>query len=255
LTPAVEWLIAGGAAVAAGAVNAVAGGGTLITFPTLTALGVPAVSANITNTVALCPGYLGGALAQRAELKGQQARARKLLLAAAVGGLLGSILLVLTSESVFEALVPWLILGATALLALQDRLRVWLRIGVRRREGGAVHDPVWLPLPIFACAIYGGYFGAGLGIMLLAVLGLCLHERLNRLNALKQVLSLVINVVAALFFVLSGKVYWGFALVMAAGALVGGHLGGSVAHRLDPKALRAVVVVLGTIVGVVYLVR
>src|SRR5207344_1539251 len=113
----------------------------------LTALGVPAVSANITNTVALCPGYLGGALAQRAELEGQRARARKLLLAAAVGGLLGSILLVLTSESVFEALVPWLILGATALLALQDRLRVWLRIGVARKEGDTVHDPVWLPLP------------------------------------------------------------------------------------------------------------
>ena len=248
-------MIAGGAAVAAGAVNAVAGGGTLITFPTLTALGVPAVSANITNTVALCPGYLGGALAQRTELEGQQARARRLLLAAALGGLLGSILLVQTSESVFEALVPWLILGATALLALQDRLRVWFRIGVARNEAGTVSRPGLVAPPVFACAIYGGYFGAGLGIMLLAVLGLCIHERLNRLNALKQVLSLVINVVAALFFVFSGKVYWGFALVMAVGALVGGHLGGSVAHRLDPKVLRAVVVVLGTIVGVVYLVR
>ena len=217
---------------------------------------MPAVSANITNTVALCPGYLGGALAQRTELEGQQARARKLLLAAAVGGLLGSILLVLTSESVFESL------GAVADPRRDGAAgppgsppRLAPHRGGAQRGAAPCTTRVWLPLPVFACAIYGGYFGAGLGIMLLAVLGLCIHERLNRLNALKQVLSLVINVVAALFFVFSGKVYWGFALVMAVGALVGGHLGGSVAHRLDPKALRAVVVVLGTIVGVVYLVR
>jgi uncharacterized membrane protein YfcA len=271
----IEWLLAGLAAVVAGAVNAVAGGGTLITFPTLTALGVPTVSANVTNTVALCPGYFGGAYAQRADLVGQRGRMRRLLGVAALGGLAGSVLLVISSESLFRALVPYLILGATALLALQDRLRVWLRIGVPSApavegvdaaegvdgvEAGPPiapvrRDPPWLPVPVFVVAVYGGYFGAGLGIMLLAILGLVIHESLNRLNALKQVLSLVINVVAAVFFVFSGKVYWGFALAMAVGSLVGGNLGGRVAHRLDPKALRVVVVIFGTVVGIVYLVR
>ncbi len=257
MQPGAEWLIAGVAAVIAGAINAVAGGGTLVSFPTLLALGVPPVSANITNTVALCPGYLGGAIAQRSELVGQRDRVRRLLVAAAAGGLGGSILLVLTSDKVFRELVPWLILLATFLLAFQDRIRRWLPSGSSAGESAPYPnhtDPAWLPLPVFLTAIYGGYFGAGLGIMLLAVLGLALHERLNRLNALKQVLALVINVVAALFFVFTGKVYWGFAVVMAVGSLLGGNLGGRLAHRLDPQVLRAVVVVFGTAVGVYYLV-
>jgi uncharacterized membrane protein YfcA len=175
------------------------------------------------------------------------------------------VLLVLTSDKVFRELVPWLILLATFLLAFQDRLRRLLRIGVPAQPadgvadaafGGAAlrPDPAWLPIPVFFTAVYGGYFGAGLGIMLLAVLGLVIHERLNRLNALKQVLSLVINLVAAGFFVFTGKVYWGFALAMAVGALVGGNLGGRMAHRLRPDVLRAVVVVFGTAVGIWYLV-
>jgi uncharacterized membrane protein YfcA len=251
-------LLAGGAAAVAGAINAVAGGGTLVSFPTLLALGVPPVSANVTNTVALCPGYLGGALAQRSELAGQRARVRRLLVAAGTGGLAGSILLVVTSDELFRELVPWLILLATALLAFQDRLRRLFRIGVTPGNKDAPvassTDPSWLPIPVFVTAIYGGYFGAGLGIMLLAVLGLVIHESITRLNALKQVLALVINVVAAAFFVVSGKVYWGFAAAMAVGSLVGGHLGGRLAHRLDPKLLRIVVVAFGTVIGVVYLV-
>ena len=147
---------------------------------------------------------------------------------------------------------------ATLLLALQDRLRRWLRIGVPaaspRHVPRTAHDPTWLPVPVFATAIYGGYFGAGLGIMLLAVLGLFLHEPLNRLNALKQVLSFVINVVAAVFFVFTGKVYWGFALAMAVGSLIGGHFGGRLAGWLDPRTLRAVVVVFGMAVAIYYFV-
>ena len=250
-----DWVLAGLAATAAGGINAVAGGGTLVSFPALLALGVPPVSANITNTVALCPGYLGGAMAQRPGLEGQRQRVRRLLLAAALGGLAGSILLVVTSDKLFKDLIPWLILLATLLLALQDRLRRWLRIGApvtSTGEPGPAHDPAWLPAPVFLTAIYGGYFGAGLGIMLLAVLGLVLHEPLNRLNALKQVLSLVINVVAALFFVFTGKVLWGFALAMAFGSLVGGHFGGRLAGWLDPKTLRAVVVVFGLAVSAYY---
>lgn len=252
----VDWVLAGLAATAAGGINAVAGGGTLVSFPALLALGVPPVSANITNTVALCPGYLGGAVAQRPALEGQHQRVRRLLLAAALGGLSGSVLLVITSDKLFKALIPWLILVATLLLALQDRLRRWLRIGVPTSAGPPTpaHDPRWMPLPIFVTAIYGGYFGAGLGIMLLAVLGLVLHEPLNRLNALKQVLSLVINVVAAVFFVFTGKVLWGFALAMAVGALIGGNLGGRLAGWLDPKTLRAVVVVFGLAVSAYYFV-
>jgi hypothetical protein len=258
VTHPIDWLLAGAAAVAAGAINAVAGGGTLVSFPTLLALGVPPVSANITNTVALCPGYLGGALAQRPGLSGQRPRVRRLLPAAALGGLTGSVLLVVTSDKLFSSLVPWLILVATLLLALQDRLRQWLRIGVPvAGEDGmpaVAHDPMWLLVPIYVAAIYGGYFGAGLGIMLLAVLGLVLHEPLSRLNALKQVLSLAINVVAALFFVFSGKVVWGFAVAMAIGSLVGGHFGGRLAGWLDPRTLRAIVVVFGTAVSIYYFV-
>jgi uncharacterized membrane protein YfcA len=236
-------LAAGAGGFAAGAINAVAGGGTLVSFPVLVGLGVPAVSANVTNTVALCPGYLGGAASQRRNLVGQEHRVRPLLLVSGAGGLAGSILLVLTSEAVFRSLVPYLILFACALLALQDLLRRW----VQPVATGA--HPL-LVVSVFAAAVYGGYFGAGLGIMLLAVLGLFIDDTLTRLNVVKQALSLVVNVVAATFFLFSGKVIWSFAAVMAVTSLAGGAMGGVIAGRLDPRLLRAVVVVFGVAVAV-----
>jgi len=254
VSSALEWLVAGIAALGAGSVNAVAGGGTLITFPTLVALGLPSVTANVTNAVALCPGYFGGTLAQRRSLAGQRARVRRIAGAAAAGALLGSILLLVSSDELFSALVPFLILGATALLALQDRIRTWLG-RVPPTPGAALVDPPALGVLVFVAGVYGGYFGAGLGIMLLAVLGVVLHEPLPRVNALKQVVSLIVNLVAAGLFVLSGKVAWGFAAAMAVGSLAGGQLGGALAERVRPAVLKALVVVVGLVVGVVYLVR
>ena len=236
---------AGGAGLAAGLINAVAGGGTLVSFPVLVALGVPSVSANITNTVALCPGYLGGAAAQRHHVVENRDRLRSLLPAAAAGGLTGSVLLLISPERLFRNLVPYLILLACALLAGQSLLKKWLGASGEARQGSPV-----LLVAVFLCSVYGGYFGAGLGIMLLAVLGLALHDPLTRLNALKQVLSFVINILAALFFLFSGKVYWVYAAVMAVTSLVGGHLGGRLVGRMNPVVMRVVVVAFGLIAAV-----
>lgn len=252
-----EYLAAAGAAVLSGMMNALVGGGTLITFPMLVALGVPPVSANMTNTVALCPGYFGGAWAQREGLKGQRHRLPVLLTAGALGGLAGALLLRVTSDDALRRAVPALLALATLLLALQPKLRGWLGAHAASAERP---DAVWLAPVIGLVAVYGGFFGAGLGVMLLAVLGLGVHEPLNRSNVLKQVLSLTINVVAALFFVFSGpgsdnRVWWGLAAVMAVGCLLGGALGGRLAERLDADRFRIVVVFVGAAVAVTYAVR
>jgi uncharacterized membrane protein YfcA len=246
-----DHIIAAVAAAAAGAVNAIAGGGTLISFPTLIALGASRVSANVTNTVALCPGYFGGAVAQRDALPGQRARIVRLSIAAGLGGLTGSVLLLATGEAAFTKLVPWLILLACALLGGQNYIRSWLRIGTHPH-----HAPSFLAvLAIFVVSIYGGYFGAGLGIALLAVLGLVIDETLPRLNALKQVLALVINVVAACFFARSGEVIWSLAAVMAPASLLGGIAGGKLVTRIRPEVLRGAVVTYGTVLALYYLLR
>lgn len=232
--------------------NALVGGGTLITFPTLVALGVPPVAANMTNTVALCPGYFGGTWAQREGLQGQRHRLPVLLTAGALGGLGGALLLRFTSDDGLRMAVPALLAAATLLLALQPKLRGWLG---RHAATAERPDAVWLAPVVGLAAVYGGFFGAGLGVMLLAVLGLGVHEPLNRSNVLKQILSLVINVVAALFFVFSGTVWWGLAGVMAVGSLLGGSLGGRLADRLNPEKFRLVVVVVGAAVAITYAVR
>ena len=242
------------AAMAAGMINALAGGGTLITFPMLTAVGIPAVMANVTNTVALCPGYLGATFAQAKDLQGQKARMWLLMPAGVVGGVIGGLLLLNTGEKLFRDLVPFLILLASALLALQDPLRAWLA----RRAGQAGARPVsdkWASLPVGVAAIYGGYFGAGLSVIVLAVLGLLLDDSLTRLNALKQSISFSINIAAAVVFIFSGQVVWPAALVMAVGALAGGALGGKLAGRIHPTTLRWTVVVIGVIIAIVYWLR
>lgn len=243
------------AAVAAGAVNALAGGGTLITFPALMAVGVPAVVANVTNTVALLPGYLGGTWAQRADLQGQSQRLRTLLPAALLGGLVGGLLLLLSGERLFRALVPYLILFASLLLAVQDEIRKRVFSPSREADPPARSREALAIFPVFLAAIYGGYFGAGLSVILLAVLGLVLEDTLTRLNALKQGLSLATNLTAALYFIFSGRVLWPAALVMAGGALLGGMLGGFLAGRVKPIVLRWLVVTIGIIVAIIYFVR
>ena len=242
--------LAGAGAVAAGTVNAIAGGGTLITFPLLTAIGVPSVRANATNTIALCPGYVAGTYAQRADLAGLGASIRSKAVAATLGGLSGSILLVSSSESAFDVAVPFLVLLATVLLAIQDRLRAWV---VGRHNQGS-HATIGL-IALFLTAVYGGYFGAGLGIMLVAVLGVFSDLSFTRLNAMKQALAILINISAAIFLSFSGKAEWSLIAVMAPAAMLGGAMGGRLARVLPAQRLRTGVIVLGLIVSIIYFVR
>jgi len=241
------------AALAAGAVNALAGGGTLITFPMLTAVGIPAVAANITNTVALCPGYFGGTLAQWNDLRGQKKRLWLIVPASIVGGVLGGFLLLQTGEKLFKDLVPYLILLASGLLAIQDPIRAWLVRRMGEGHGAKLEKLTWLPVGL--ASIYGGYFGAGLSVIVLSALGLTLEDSLTRLNALKQAVAFSVNVAAAIFFIFSGQVVWSAALVMAAGALIGGVLGGKLAGRIKPSTLRWTGVTIGVIVSIIYFVR
>lgn len=217
----VELGIAFLAAMAAGLINAVAGGGTLVSFPALVALGLSPLSANVTNTIALCPGYLGGIYAQREGLPGQRRRLAVLLPLSIAGGIAGGLLLIRTGETSFALAVPYLILFASLLLAVQVPLRRWLRA----RGGGAGPGIVGRAGPLallFLAAVYGGYFGAGASVIVIAVLGLIYDDSLARLNVLKQALSFSVNLSAAAYFALSGLADWPFALVMGAGAIAGG---------------------------------
>ncbi len=249
-----DFLFIGLAALAAGAINALAGGGTLITFPVLIAVGVPAVASNVTNTVALLPGYLGGTLAQWKDLKEQSARLWYILPASVFGGLLGGILLLYSGEKVFRQIVPYLILLASILLAVQDPVRKWLVRRAEKHSEGKVSD-LWSTLPIGLAAIYGGYFGAGLSVIVLAALGLTMDESLTKLNALKQGIAFSVNVAAAVFFVFSGLVVWQVVLVMAVCALLGGWLGGKLAGSVQPATLRWMVVTIGVVVAIIYIAR
>jgi uncharacterized protein len=240
--------------VASGAMNAIAGGGTLITFPLLTTFGIPAVTASMTNTVALCPGYMSATLAQSCDLRGQTKRLWLILPVITIGGIAGGILLLKTGEQLFRAIVPYLILFASGLLAVQDWLRKWLN---RRMEaiGPIISHEVRAVLLLIPVSIYCGYFGAGAGVIILAVLGLVIDDSLNRLNALKQAISFVSNIAAATYFILTKEIIWPAALMMAVGAIIGGNLGGRLASRIHPATLRWIVVSIGVIIATIYLIR
>lgn len=242
--------LVGVAALAGGVVNAIAGGGSLITFPVLVALGLPAVTASVTNTVAMCPGYFGATLAQRRDLVGQRGRAIRILPAGALGGVVGALLLLRTGEAAFDVVVPFLLVFAAVLLAVQHRLRAWLVAGDRPRISER-----WAALPVGLAAIYGGYFGAGMGVIALAALALVLDDTLIRVNALKQTVSLVVNVAAAVVFVFSDRIDVPTVAVMAVGSLVGGSLGGVIASRVPVEVLRWTVVAIGLGVAAVYFAR
>jgi uncharacterized membrane protein YfcA len=252
ITP-LHFLIAAVAAVAAGAVNAIAGGGTLITFPLLIFLGIPAVTANVTNTVALCPGYFGGTLAQMNDLQGQKDRLWLVVPTSIVGGVLGGFLLLQTGERLFRELVPYLILLASILLAIQDPVRAWLVRRMGESHSASLEKLSWLPVGL--ASVYGGYFGAGLSVIVLSALGLTLEDTLTRLNALKQAVAFTVNIAAAIFFLFSGQVIWSVALIMAIGALIGGVLGGKLAGYIKPSTLRWTVVVIGIVISIIYFVR
>ncbi len=242
------------AAVSAGVVNAVAGGGSLISFPSLVAAGYAAKTANVTNTVALWPGHVGGSFAYRDELRRQRGRVAALLVPAVLGAVAGSAILLSTPGKAFEAIVPFLILFACGLMLLQERLAAFAATH-RLHSRGDDHIPWPLHAAMFVLAVYGAYFGAGLGILTMAVLGILLPDDIQHSNALKGMLALVINAVAAAYFALFGPVEWGPAALMAGGALAGGYLGVGVSRRLGPVWLRRAVITFGAIVAGVLFAR
>jgi uncharacterized membrane protein YfcA len=258
LEPAQVLLLAA-AALVAGAVNAVAGGGSLLSFPALLAVGYPALTANVTNSVALTPGYFGGTLGYRRELAGQRGRILALGATSTVGAVVGAALLLVSSAALFERIVPWLIFLACGLLAAQPRLARLVR-GERRAGSGGRRDPAGrtgldghtaaLFAAQFLAAVYGAYFGAGVGIMMLAILGIFVADTLQRLNALKGLLSLLVAVIAAIAFALLADVGWVAVGVMAAASLIGGQLGVVLARRLNDRVLRWLVIAFGAAVGV-----
>ncbi|NMC52649.1 MAG: sulfite exporter TauE/SafE family protein [Chloroflexi bacterium] len=250
-----QYLLVGLAALAAGAVNALAGGGTLITFPILTAVGIPAVAANVTNTVALCPGYFGATWAQWKEIKEQRGRAALLLPVSALGGIIGGLLLINTGERVFRDLVPYLILLASLLLAVGEPLKAWLARRASQRPSSPRSHHLWSAGLVLLAAIYGGYFGAGLSVIVLAVLGLVLTDSLTRLNAIKQAIAFSVNIAAAIYFLFSGSVVWQVVLLMSICSLTGGALGGKLAGRIPAPTLRWTVVGIGVAVSVIYFLR
>ncbi len=236
-----------GAGLVAGAMNAVAGGGTLITFPTLIWTGLSAISANATNTVALVPGALAGAWGYRREMREGKRQYYWLLLPSSLGGLLGGILLRYTPPATFAALVPWLILFAVVLFACQEPIQRSLRKG-RPLLPEADTSRQWLLMALgtqFLTGIYGGYFGAGMGIMMLATLSVLGFANIHHMNGMKNLLGMTINLVAALYFIFVGLVHWPEALVMAVGAIVGGYGGAGLARKLGAKFVRWTVIIIG----------
>ena len=234
------------AGVAAGTINAVVGSGTLITFPTLLAFGVPPVTANVSNTIGLVPGSVASAFGYRRELRGpaQRARLKRLLSASGGGGLVGGLLL-LWAPGAFETVVPVLIALGVVLVLAGPRISAWV---ARRHEavGGLPEGGAWWVWPgMFLCGVYGGYFGAAQGVLMMAVLGIGIDEALQRLNGLKNALAALVNAVSGLLFIVVADVDWLIVLLIGLGATVGGLLGSSVGRRLPAGVLRAFIVVVG----------
>lgn len=241
------------AAFAAGTINAVAGGGSLVSFPALVAAGYSSKVANVTNTVALWPGYVGGSIGYAAQLSDQRRRILILTVPSILGAVAGSAILLTTSEASFDRIVPFLILFAAGLMAAQPRLSTW--VTQHRPEGADGKTPLELIAAVFVLAIYGAYFGAGLGIITLAVLGILLPDDLHRSNALKGLLSAIMNAAAVVYFAIWGPVEWLPAAVMAVAALAGGYLGVGVARNISAPRLRAGVIAYAIVVAVVLFVR
>jgi uncharacterized membrane protein YfcA len=230
------------AGLAAGTVNTVVGSGTLITFPVLLAFGYAPVSANVSNTIGLVPGAASGAIGYRRELEGQRARALRLGAMSVLGGVTGAILLLALPASAFEDVVPAFIALAIVLTVVQPQLNRRL---AARAERDPRHGALLTPLAVYATGVYGGYFGAGQGILMLAIFGVMLPQDLHRSNALKNVLAGAVNAVAGAYFILAAHVEWAPAAVIAASSVLGAQLGARYGRRLHPDALRALVVVVG----------
>jgi uncharacterized membrane protein YfcA len=248
---AVDLLISAGVAFVAGVLNSIAGGGSLILFPTLVALGLGTVAANVTNSVSQWPGYLGGVAGFREEYAGQRGRLVRFGIVAVLGGTTGSVLLLTTPSEAFDVVVPVLVLLASLLLAVQPLLT--RRLQADHHEGPR-RDPAWLYVALFLATIYGGYFGGALGVILVGVLGVGLH-RLKLANALKSALSAVTATVTLIVFGIFGPIHWGVVAVAAPASLIGGFVGARIATRIPTTPLRVFIVVFGIAVSVYLFVR
>ncbi|HEY4928915.1 MAG TPA: sulfite exporter TauE/SafE family protein [Acidimicrobiales bacterium] len=235
------------AGLAAGTINVIVGSGSLITFPTLLALGYPPVLANVSNNVGLVPGSASAVVAYRRELVGQRSRVVQLGAASMTGALTGAVLLLALPSSVFKAAIPALVLLAAVLMAIQPRVSTWLAArGERNVHGGAP-----LLVGVFLTGIYGGYFGAAQGVILISLLAIFIDDDLQRLNGTKNSLALIVNGVAAIVFIVSTNVSWSVVALIAVGSTIGGQLGGHYGRRLPAKVLRVCIVVVGVGVAVV----
>ncbi|KIA61435.1 sulfite exporter TauE/SafE family protein [Nocardia vulneris] len=243
-----EQLAIFGAGIAAGGINTIVGSGTLITFPALLAFGLPPVTANVSNTIGLVPGAISGVHGYRRELAGQRERLVRLGTASLLGGITGAVLLLTLPANAFKAIVPVLIILALVLVVVQPRLSRWVK--ARRADGAGPapqHGGPVLFVAVFATGIYGGYFGAAQGVLLLGLLGVLVHEDIQRLNGVKNVLALIVNGVSALIFIVIADVNWQAVGLIALGSIIGGQLGAKMGRRMPPNVLRAVIVVVGTI--------
>jgi len=230
------------AGMAAGTINTVVGSGTLITFPVLLAFGYAPVTANVSNTIGLVPGSVSGAIGYRRELAGQRDRVLRFGTMSVAGGITGAVLLLVLPSSAFKAIVPVFIAVALVLTVLQPRIARWLEA---REIDLEHHRSILTPLAIYLTGVYGGYFGAAQGILLLAILGVALNQDLHRTNALKNVLAGLVNGVAGLYFVFAAHVAWAPAAIIAASAIAGGQIGARYGRRLHPEVLRGLIVVVG----------
>ena len=240
------------AGVAAGTINTVVGSGTLITFPTLLAFGVPPVTANVSNTIGLVPGSVSGAIGYRRELNGQRGRLLRLASASLVGGVAGAVLLLALPPEAFNAIVPVLILGGCVLVVLQPTIARKVATRAESRGGVPEHGALWVWVLVMLTGVYGGYFGAAQGVLLMAVLGIGIQDSLQRLNGTKNVLAGLVNAVAAVVFIVVAEVDWVVAALIAVGAVVGGQVGATVGRRLPPLVLRMVIVTVGLVAVVAF---
>lgn len=247
-----DLLGAGLAGLAAGMINVLVGSGTLVTFPALVALGIPPVAANATSTVGLVSGSISGSFGYRAELSTRWGVVTRLVPVVCVGAGVGSLLVLAAPPGIFEAIVPFLILAATGLLVVQPFVarRVKARLADQAAasdDNGATQADGRLLAAVGGAGVYGGYFGAGLGIVLLAVLGSMHPDDLQGTNAVKNALSAAANLLAAIIFAFSGQVVWKLAAAVALGALVGGQLGAQLGRRIPDRLLRAMMVIVGLV--------
>lgn len=241
------------AGLAAGTINTVVGSGTLITFPTLLAFGVPPVTANVSNTIGLVPGSISGAVGYRKELAGQRSRVLRIASASLIGGVVGAVLLLALPSEAFSAIVPALILLGLVLVIFQPRISAWVAKRHESLGGLPEHGAWWVWPAVLLAGVYGGYFGAAQGVLLMAILGIGIDDTLQRLNGVKNVLAVAVNGVAGVIFVAVADVDWRIVALIGVGSVIGGQLGASWGRKLPAVGLRVVIVVVGVAALVAFL--